>query len=77
MLFASVVVAPMIFVENVIGNELSKANGASLSLLFMLTAFAAYNLGGVLATLDHLDGDDSSDDSADPRLHRVTPPPAI
>ena len=76
-LTASVIVAPMIFVDNVIGNELSRANGSSLSLLFVLTGFAAYNLGGILATLDHLDGNDSSDDSADPRLHRVTPPSAI
>ena len=34
---------------------------------------AAYVLGGVVAALEHLDGDVSV--PADPRLHRVTPPP--
>ena len=71
MLAAAVIVVPMLFVDNLIGNELSWANRASLSLLFALTGFAAYALGGIMATLNHLDPEDHA---ADPRLHRLTPP---
>ena len=70
-LAAAVMVAPMLFVDNVIGNELTWANRTSLSLLFSLTGFAAYALGGIMATLNRLDGED---DAADPRLHLLTPP---
>ena len=75
-LLAAIIVSPMIFVDDVIGNELPAATGSSLSMLFMLTGFAAYHLGGILTTLDQLDGDDGRNDSADPRLHRLSPPPA-
>jgi len=48
------------------------ADEVAVSLLFMLTGFASYILGGIMATLVYLDGDAAA---ADPHLHRVTPPP--
>ncbi len=38
----------------------------------MLTGFAAYTLGGIMATLVYLDDEPAA---ADPRLRRFTPPP--
>ena len=55
----------------VIETELSPVNEFAFKVLILATGMAAYALGGVMATLDHLDGDDE----IDPRLHRVTPPP--
>ncbi|MXZ70754.1 MAG: hypothetical protein F4Z04_04490 [Acidobacteria bacterium] len=75
-LLAAIIVSPMIYLDDVMGNELPQATGSSLSMLFMLTGLAAYFLGGILTTLDHLDGDDGRNPSEGPRLHRVPPPPA-
>ena len=55
----------------VIETELSPVNEFAFKVLILATGMAAYALGGVMATLNHLDGDDE----IDPRLHRVTPPP--
>ncbi len=66
----------MIFMDNGMGNEVPEATRSSLSLLFTLTALAAGLLGVILATLDHIDGDDGRAHGGDPRLHLVTPPPA-
>ena len=57
--------------DDIVELQLSRADEAALTLLFGLTGFAAYTLGAITATLDHLDGDDA----ADPRLHQVTPRP--
>ena len=71
--FAWIVIAtPWFLVDDVIELQLSRVDEAALTLLFGLTGFAAYALGAITATLDHLDGDEAS---ADPRLHRVTPSP--
>ena len=43
--------------------------GLSLALLLGLTGLAAYTLGGIMATLNHLEDDELED----PRLHSVTP----
>ena len=64
-------VAPALLVHRYV--ELRPADEVAVSLLFMLTAAAAYVLGRVMAALEHLDGDRSV--PADPRLHSVTPPP--
>ena len=69
-----VVLTPMFFVDDVIELQLSQADEAALGLLIGLTGLAAFALGAIAATLDHLDGDDTVD--PDPRLHRVTPPPS-
>ena len=68
-----VVLTPMFFVDDVIELQLSQADEAALGLLIGLTGLAAFALGAIVATLDHLDGDDAVD--PDPRLYRVTPPP--
>lgn len=61
----------MFFVRSAIGDDLSSpADRLALSLLFGFTGFTSYAFGGIMATLEHLDGDDA----ADPRLHRMTPP---
>lgn len=70
-LTCAVMVAPALLVHRYV--ELRPGDEVAVSLLFMLTATAAYVLGGVMAALEHLDGDRSV--PADPRLHRVTPPP--
>ena len=72
LLGAAVILPPVLFADNVIGNEPSGAGDGSLSLLFMLTGIGAYALGGIMATLDHLEGEDGA--PPDPRLHRLTPP---
>ena len=69
----AVMSTPMFFVDNVIEIELKRADAAALHLLFGLTGFAAYSLGGIMATLNHFDSGRNA--TADPRLHRVTPPP--
>ena len=70
-LTCTVMVAPALLVHRYV--EFRPADEVAVSLLFMLTAAAAYVLGGVMAALEHLDGDMSV--PVDPRLHRVTPPP--
>ena len=49
--------------------RLSREDDLVLKLLLLSTSAAAYALGGIVATLNHLD------DDADPLLDRVTPPP--
>ena len=66
----AVMIAPPLFVHNYI--ELRPTDEVAVSLLFMLTGFASCTLGDIMATLVYLDGDAAA---ADPRLHRVTPPP--
>ncbi len=67
----TVMLAPALLVHRTV--ELRPADEFAVSLLFALTAAAAHVLGGVMAALEHLDGDPSV--PSDPRLHRVTPPP--
>ena len=62
---------PASLVGIVIETELSPVNEFTFKVLMLATGMAVYALGGVMATLNHLDGDDE----IDPRLHRVTPPP--
>lgn len=64
--------APMLLVHGAIIRAVDWADGRALSLLFGLTGFAAFVLGGVMATLAYLDGDEAT---ADQRLHRVFLPP--
>ena len=66
----AVMIAPPVFTHHYI--ELRPADEIGLAVLLALTGFATYVLGGVMATLNHLDDDDSTSDS---RQHRVTPPP--
>ena len=68
-LASAVMTAPPLFTHHYI--ELRPAGEIGLAVLLALTGLATYVLGGVMATLNHLD-DDSTNDS---RLHRVTPPP--
>ena len=46
---------PAFLADNVIEVELARAEGLALSMLLLLTGFASYVFGGVLATLDHID----------------------
>ena len=69
-LTCTVMVAPALLVHRYV--EFRPADEVAVSLLFMLTGAAAHVLGGVMAALEHLDGDTPV--PADPRLHRVTPP---
>ena len=64
----SVIVLPMFLIDDVVA--LDRPVGLALALLFGLTGMAAYVLGGIMATLDHLEGDATGDDS---RILRVTP----
>ena len=63
--------APAFMVGNFFEIELNREDDLVLKVLFLTTGLAAYVLGGIMATLHHLDGDAA----ADPRLHRVTPSP--
>ena len=70
---AAAMLAPMVFVENAIGIDLSdRGDERALSSLFGFTAFAVYLLGGITVRLAYLDGDAAA---ADPRQRRVAPPP--
>lgn len=69
-LTCTVMVAPALLVHRYV--EFRPADEVAVSLLFMFTGAAAHVLGGVMAALEHLDGDMPA--PADPRLHRVTPP---
>ena len=51
----SVMYLPAFLATNVIEVELSRAEELALSMLLLLTAFASYVFGGVLATLDYID----------------------
>lgn len=57
---------PLFFVERIIGDAVSSAQGNAIWLLFLLTWWASYNVGGILATLEHLDGPEHYE--PDPRL---------
>ena len=63
--------SPAFLVGIVIETELSPVNEFAFKVLMLTTGMAAYAMGGVMATLNHLDGDDE----IAPPLHRVTPPP--
>ena len=67
----AVMMAPTLFVHHYV--EFRPADEVAVSLLFLLTGFASYTLAGIMATLVYL-GDAAA--APDPRLHRVTPPPA-
>ena len=66
----AVMLAPALFAHRYIAFR--PADEVAVSLLFMLTGFAAYTLGGIMATLVYLDDEPAA---ADPRLRRFTPPP--
>ena len=51
----AVVMLPAFTGGNLMEVELARGEGFALGLLFLLTGFAAYSLGGILATLEHLD----------------------
>lgn len=63
----SIMLVPMFFIDEAI--VLTRPVGLSLALLLGLTGLAAYTLGGIMATLNHLEDDELED----PRLHSVTP----
>ena len=63
----SIMIVPMIFINEAI--VLTRPAGLSLALLLSLTGLAAYTLGGIMATLNHLEDDDVEDH----RLHSMTP----
>ena len=68
-LLAWVVMAgPGFLVASVV--DLDRASAIALQLLVLSTGFAAYAFGGIMATLEHLDGEGAAED---PRLHVVTP----
>lgn len=50
-----VMIFPAMVVGSVMDVELARAEGFALALLFLLAGFAAHALGGILATLEHLD----------------------
>ena len=50
-----VMLLPAFTAGNFIEVELARAEGLALSTLLLLTAFASYVFGGVLATLDYID----------------------
>ena len=62
---------PAFMVGSFLDVDLNPDNGLALSALLLATGLATYSLGGIVATLNHLDGEDEPD----PRLHRVTPGP--
>ena len=51
---------------------LDRVSAMALQVLVLSTGFAAYAFGGIMATLDHLDGEGAAED---PRLHVLTPSP--
>ena len=63
----SIMLVPMFFIDEAI--VLTRPVGLSLALLLGLTGLAAYTLGGIMATLNHLEDDGLEDH----RLHSVTP----
>ena len=69
-LACAVMLAPTIFAHRYI--EFRPADEVAVSSLLMLIGFAAYTLGGILATLVYFDDEPAA---ADPRLRRFTPPP--
>lgn len=61
---------PGLLVASVV--DLDRASAFALQLLVLSTGFAAYAFGGIMATLEHLDGEGAAED---PRLHVLTPSP--
>ena len=55
MLASVVMLLPALMIGNAMDTDLARAEGLALGLLFLLTGFAAHVLGGILATLEHLD----------------------
>ena len=62
---------PSCLMGNFFEVRLNRDDDFVLKLFLLFTGLAAYTLGGVIATLNHLDGDAGMD----PRLYRVPPPP--
>ena len=52
--------------------DLDRISAMALQVLVLSTGFAAYAFGGIMATMEHLDGEGAADD---PRLHVLTPSP--
>ena len=52
--------------------DLDRISAMALQVLVLSTGFAAYAFGGIMATLEHRDGEGSAED---PRLHVLTPSP--
>lgn len=52
--------------------DLDRISAMALQVLVLSTGFAAYAFGGIMATLEHLDGEGAAED---PRLHVLTPSP--
>lgn len=74
LLASLLIMAPGALVDRAFADgALGTGDERALELLFFLTGFATFVLGGVTATLNHLEKDE---DGADPRWRRVTPPPA-
>ena len=63
-LTCTVILFPMFFVDDFVDDiiDLGSADKRALTLLFPLTAFAAFTIGGMAASLAHLDGDDAGSD---------------
>ena len=51
----AVVMLPAFTAGDLMEVELARGEGFALGLLFLLAGFAAYSIGGILATLEHLD----------------------
>ena len=51
----AVVMLPAFLAGDVMNVELARTEGLALALLFLFTGFAAHALGGILATLEHID----------------------
>ena len=51
----AVVFLPAFMAGSVMDVEIARAEGLALAMLFLFTGFAAYALGGILSTLEHLD----------------------
>ena len=73
LLASLLIMAPGAVLGDVLDDATGPGDSRALQLLFFLTGFASFVLGGVTATLDHLEKDGAE---TDPRLYRVTPPPA-
>ena len=54
----AVMFLPAFMAGSVMEVELARAEGLALALLFLFTGFAAHALGGILSTLEHLEGAD-------------------
>lgn len=74
LLVSLLIIAPSALVDRAFADDaLGAGDERALELLFFLTGFATFVLGGVTATLEHLEKDEHE---ADPGWRRATPPPA-